>query len=180
MSPTATAILTALLALPPYHRDAEVMAERERRLSTVAVAIDQVVARYTCGDTTEPCRPAWPGTRPQLAAMLVTQGFFESGFAQHLHEGVCGPHECDGGRAHGLWQVHAGGPVPFEAWQEMSGTSARSTWTSAFYAASLLSKSMKACGTLAGAVSMYATGKTCEWAGAAPRIAFMRKLSLWP
>jgi hypothetical protein len=39
-------------------------------------------------------------------ALILTIAHHESALAQRIADGQCKPHECDGGRAWGLWQAH--------------------------------------------------------------------------
>lgn len=91
--PMLAAILSWFLSLPisPYDA-AEPWPDRIDRLATVAHAIT-VVAK---GD-------------PQLAAFLAVQAYEESGLRHDVQSCACPPSHCDGGRAHGLWQIQ---PVP--------------------------------------------------------------------
>lgn len=41
------------------------------------------------------------------ARLMLTVGFHESGLSMRIAAGNCRKHECDRGRAKGLWQLHA-------------------------------------------------------------------------
>jgi hypothetical protein len=159
--PTA-ALLTVLSSLPPASDEAEPPEERTERLGAVAVAVAKAV------DATP-----WPGPRGELAALLVAQGYAESGFSRRIQLGQCRPRECDGGRAHGPWQIHRGGIVPWDSWVAMGQGDVEQ---GALYAARILASTYRACGSLEGAIGLYATGKTCVWKGAAERAVRTRRL----
>lgn len=86
-------LLVWFLNLPvsPYDA-AEPWQERIDRLANVAHAIT-VVAKGN----------------PELAAFLAVQAHEESGLRRDVQKCTCPPKHCDGGLAHGLWQIQ---PVP--------------------------------------------------------------------
>jgi hypothetical protein len=180
MSTITTAILAALLSLPRYAADTETPEARTTRLTTVANSIEDATQRATCsGEFAKlaECKKFWPGRQQDLRALLITIGYFETAYAQHVHEGHCRPHECDGGRARGLWQVQRHGLVPSAAWERIVGADDYSTQISAYLAAKVLGSDLSKCGTIEGAVSMYATGNSCSWDGAKARVDFSNKVS---
>ncbi len=124
------------------------------------------------------CRPIWRGDRAELAFLLLAQAYFETRLALHVHQGRCRSHlgECDSGRAIGLWQLQAGGHLPKERWSTLAGTDLAATTRAAWEAARALSRGRNYCGSLTGAVSLYATGRTCRWVPAAKRADYVRLL----
>lgn len=179
MSVVHTGLLTVLLGLNGFHKDVETDTEREARLTIVATAITKAVHRATCTEeyAVPDCNAIWGGNADELEDLLVTAGKFESGFAQHIHEGNCDEDagECDYGRAHSPWQLHASGLVPYEDWQAMHAATQEATDLGAWYAARVLI-STRGCRTVYGMFSMYMTGRTCDWPDAAHRAAFFQRL----
>jgi hypothetical protein len=159
-------ILALLMALPAHRLDREPGEVREERMRVVAEAIEAAVIE---AEHPEP---------KELALLLVTTAFFESGLALHVHEGRCNVRagECDHGRAKGLWQLHQSPMVPREDWRQLEGTDLESTRVGALYAARILAHYWGKCKTRAGALSGYATGKTCRWKGAPKRVAYADRL----
>jgi hypothetical protein len=179
MTTITAALLALLFALPRYHQDTESEMQRVARLTTVASSIALVSERATCTGayaSKEGCKAFWPGSVKELQRLLITQAYFETGLAQHVHEGRCRRNECDGGRARGLWQVQRSGLVPWEQWERIKGADEASTRISAYYAARALSRGYNKCGTIEGAIAIYATGATCTWAGASKRFQFFERL----
>lgn len=66
------AVLAAVLALPGPPADTEPEADRRVRLSRIANAV-AVASETAITPYAEPNR--WPGTAPELAAMLATKAF---------------------------------------------------------------------------------------------------------
>ena len=179
MSMTAKAILALLLALPRYSADTETAEQRTKRLETVATSIDVVSESATCSgryEGKEGCKRFWPLSAKALQRLLITEGFFETGFAQRVHEGHCLKHECDGGRARGPWQLQRNGLMPIEAWEKMTDDGEESTRVGAFYAARKLAQDLNACQSMEGAIARYATGSSCTWSGAPARVRFFERL----
>lgn len=184
-------VFTILTTLPRFHADTETMAERTTRLHEIAQAIDSATLHATCtADWADAdwCRPIWPASqRLDLALLLVSQGFWESRFAQRVHADQCGPNECDaiklpGGRvfhrSKSVWQIQQTRVVP--EWQSIGGRGEWSTYIAAYAAAKVLAAARGRCSREAtswelGAISGYA-GYTCQWPGAPRRAAFFRQL----
>jgi hypothetical protein len=179
------AILALLVSLQGDLRDRETEEERLARMTTISHGIQYAVEGSTCSDHPyEDCDREWLYSEHELAALLVTIGYHETRFARHVHEGQCMPHECDavrmpgGGvyhRARSSWQMHRISLVRGDEWAEMLGTSLHATRTAATVAARILSFSAMRCGSIEGAISSYATGTTCRWSGAAPRMRTYRR-----
>lgn len=201
-------LLAALLSLQPWVGDAESAEDRATRLEVVAEAIEAAVLRATCqvsatgtpisglgagegaavpgsaaavlegAAEAEPCRRLWAGDPELLGFLLVSQARFETHLALHVHQGRCRKAECDGGRATGLWQLHAGPHLSREIWRTLAGTDLGSTSRSAWYAAVALSRGYNQCRSTEGAVGLFATGRSCHWTGAAPRARLAESLRL--
>lgn len=150
-------VLAAMLSLAPYTADrAATPDEREALLTPLAYEIS-MVART-----------------PSEGALLVAVAFHESGFARYVLEGRCkdGPpgQRCDGGKARGVFQLHAATCPAAYALPEGSRGSLRAEATCAL---SLLRWGGQQCREHAltpvlGGLSMYA-GRGCRWAGAERR-----------
>jgi hypothetical protein len=171
-------ILAVLMSLPPSYKDHESWAEREVRMTTIAVAIDDSGSRATCtGEyATSSCRRMWNGSKRDLVYLLLERGNNESHFALRIHEGNCDSNECDSYRHHGVvyfrahspWQIHQQGPVSKEEWDGMLGTDLESTKIAAWAATKILSYGFNSCKSIIGAIGIYA-GKGCYWQGATER-----------
>jgi len=175
-------VLAALLALVPWYGDVE-EAGRDARMATIATAIVEASNEATCHGRDAECKPAWPGTREELAALLVTLGWYESRFARHVHANQCKPFECDEtiirdpktGRitrryfaARSPWQVHWSGPTRAH-WKKIRGLDLDSTRHAARAATAVLVGARGKCRTLEGTIANYATGRSCKWSQAKQR-----------
>lgn len=171
-------LLVILLWLPPYYADEEAPEAREARLGRVAVAIHSAGASLTCAaaDAEDDCRPKWRRSRTELELLLLTQGFWESRYARHVHRGNCLPHECDEGRARSPWQLQRGGHLGPEVWLKINDDTQGATSLAALHAGIALSRAYSRCRTVPGAVSMYATGKRCTWSGTAERLSWLKRV----
>lgn len=199
-------ILAAATTLTPWHGDVETEQERRERLDTIATAIAEAVEIATCslpgevGDSgkagkankgererpvseeskeeEERCRPMWRGDPRVLAFLLLGQAYFETRLAEHIHAGRCRTKlgECDGGKAISLWQLQSGSHLPKERWKTLSGTDLASTRWAALEAARIVGRSHNFCGSMSGAIALYATGKSCKWSPARKRARFVRSL----
>ncbi len=195
-------LLAAAMAFPAWHGDQESTEDREVRLNVIAQAIDEAVAIATCRNEnssrerspsqasseskddaekseSQTCKRFWHGTPRELGFLLLGQAFFETRLALHVHAGQCRVEigECDGGRAISLWQLHHGYHLPVERWRSLAGTDLESTREAAIEASRALSRGRNFCkGSLEGAVANYATGKSCQWKGAAKRVRFVRRM----
>lgn len=179
-------LLTVLLSLEPSHSDKETWEERSERMNIVAQAIDDASSRATCQDeyNVEGCKKTWPSSKKSLALLLVTNGYWESGFAKNVHEGNCRPNECDAHtvdgtvyhRARSPWQIQKTALVTSEEYQKMNSSTLESTKISAYAAARHLSIGMNSCKTIIGAMSIYGGIRSCKWSGVASRAEFYKKL----
>lgn len=180
-------ITMVLLSMEPSYSDKEPWDDRTQRMEIVAKAIDKAAAQATCTDShaTEACKRLWPGSKRELALVLVTKGYWESRFAKNVHEGVCRPYECDASRANGNivhrarspWQIQKTGLVTKEEYAKMKSSSLESTTMSAIAATRHLAVGMAKCHTIPGAMSVYAGVKSCNWKGALQRYKFFQDIS---
>lgn len=156
-------ILATLLMFPAFWGDRdETPGDRQARVELVARAIDEAVR-------TTP----WPGSKREQAAVLAVKAVRESGgLARHIHASKCRLEigECDRGRAVSLWQLHVSKQLPPEQWERLKGDDLEATTRAAKAAARALLSARRACGDLRGAISLYATGSTCDWSGADARV----------
>lgn len=177
----AQSILAAALSLPPYSGDVETPEARRARLGTIVAAIDFASARATCAGEPEGCRRTWPGSRKELAFLLLTQAWWETRLAEHVHADRCGPHECDRGRSKSSWQIQPSSIVKRGEWATIGGIDLESTKAAAWGAARMLSVNRFRCAKGPGdwvlpTISGYARGNTCEWVGAGKRAATFWRL----
>lgn len=187
-------LLAAALTFSSWHGDSETEEERFARLHTIAEAISIAAQNAVCmkgapplpelpGDaappsTSTPCSLLWRGSARELSFLLLTQAYFETHLARHVHEGKCRVNlgECDGGKATSLWQLQAGAHLSRSKWEKLSGTTLAATTHAAFEASRALSRGRNYCGSVRGAIGLYATGRTCRWQPAERRVAFLRRL----
>jgi hypothetical protein len=169
--------------------DAEDAAARRARLSTVATAIELAAQRATCSGefATLECQAIWNGRTEDLSLLLVTQAWWESRLARHIHEGRCRVFECDAfrsmrtgrieHRARTLWQLQRTSLV-VEEWPTMVGTDLASTYHAAWGATKVLSRGYRACGTIAGSIGYYSGAGRCTWSKSPRRVATFEALRL--
>lgn len=174
-------VLAVLLSLPPWYEDRkkESQGARETRLALIAESIVKATDRATCHeDTSEECKPKWTAGRESLAIMLVNLAWWESRLALHVHQNRCRVliGECDAGRARSIWQLQISRQVELERWSRIAGTSRTATGEAASAAADVLSMAHARCKTLTGAISMYATGRSCKWKRAPERLRHYERL----
>lgn len=175
------AVLAALLALNPA-----TLAGDPLRARVVAQAIDSASQEAVCAGPWEGadwCRAVWPGTRLELAAVLIVQGTRESAFAERVGAGRCERFECDAIRLPGgqvvhqarhYWQLHRSRLVPEPFWLTLRGTEFHPTADAALATARVLGAGYRACRSLEGAFAMAARGTGCSWVGSARRVAAVR------
>lgn len=183
-------IFALLLMLKPYDGDVKVETTQERieRMSLLATAIADATAESLCNENkTIDC---WKGSQLELASLLLAKGWSETRFSRHIHENKCNTDECDPVfgtwfnrltnsnvryvthfKARSHWQLHKWSKISDDEWKSMAGgINYASTYTSALVAARILSFTCNRCGSISGGISLYATGKTCKWSGAANRV----------
>lgn len=177
-------IAAQVASLPLWHQDSDEEEEhRAWRIDNVARGVALAADLATCtGDwrDEEDCEPAWPVERKlELVGALISQGWWESRYAQHVHEGRCRVHigECDGGKARSPWQIQTSALVTDVEWYDMLGAGEEPTEIAARCAARILAVGLKRCGSLEGAISSYATGRTCKWSKAADRVRHARRMT---
>lgn len=167
-------ILAALLALPGV-RD-------EGHLKDVASGITSATLQATCqGDWagSDDCARTWPGRPEELAALLVTTGYWESKFLARIGQGRCEKWECDAHkdakgkvyhRARGYFQIQASTAITMFEWRHMVGRGEYRAFVASATSARLLSRHYAGCKNIQGAISGYATGGRCDWSKAGRRM----------
>jgi hypothetical protein len=130
-------VLAAIAALPTFHEDIgeQFTATKHAQAETIAAAIADAVDHVD----------DWPGSKRELATLLLTVAWHETGLSLRIHEGRCKPYECDHGRARGLWQLHVHSLLPRARWLGVAGLDFESTRTAAFEAARALVRSRHMC-----------------------------------
>lgn len=169
------AVAASLPAVPP------------ERAAVIAEAIHSATLEATCtGPFTgaDWCSPIWPSNEPALLiGSLIKIGKDESGFLERVGAGRCRPEECDPleiaegvfvHRARHYWQCHSSRLVP--EWDELVGVEYWPTRQAAYAAARVLGAAYKRCGSLEGALALYATGRKCVWSGADDRARAARRI----
>jgi hypothetical protein len=161
------------------------------RLTTIAEATAQAPESLLCDDSYDKEMilknhklACWKGESERLSWMLYTLSELEGGLKKHIHEGKCKWDECDPvfkmlpsgekifvrHRARTLWQLHKTNFLTKQDWSDIVGTSLESTLLAAQIAGKEISWFKEICGTEKGALSIYATGKTCKWSEAPGRV----------
>lgn len=171
------ALLVLLLGLRAPAGDPEAPEARAARLERVAGAVAAASAEFAGGEA-----PRWPGGEAELAALLVAVGYEETGFAERFHELRCREGECDSYRVAGElrfrakspWQLHST-RLTQDEWPLITGADEASTRLAARAAARVLTYGRGSCGSVDGAISIYATGRTCRWKDRAKRV----RMFLW-
>ncbi len=148
MKQALIAIILELSTWNPKHETKEAYRER---IESVAEGI----SRASEGDQ-------------RMAALLVAIAKHESGFSRLVHQGDCPKGGCDGGRSATLWQIMHGSWLPRSEWLTFIGIEVEPTTRAATYAAKVLRRGLNACKSVKGAISLYATGRTCFWDGKGP------------
>lgn len=172
-----TLLILFLLSLPAYFGDRENYAERYERVETLASAIDSATLESTCTGPFEGadwCEPVWGGTREELAALLVSIGFYESTFARHVQSGECRSWECDLGRAHGIYQQRVGPWLTHEEAEALKGTGYMSAVLASVAASRVLGAGLKRCRSAEATIAFYGVHR-CRWDGAASRLQVYRR-----
>lgn len=180
-------ITLVLLSLQPSYGDMEPWNERTGRMEIVAKAIDEASSKATCSGSFDVagCERKWPGSKKELALLLVTKGYWESRFAKNVHEGKCRVYECDAHKVNGKvshrarspWQIQKTGLVTPNEYGNMKSSSQESTTLSAEVATRYLAIGMNKCKTIKGAISIYGGANSCNWKGADGRYAFFKTLN---
>ncbi len=112
----------------------------------------------------------------EWAALLLTIAKHESHFSARIADGHCREHECDDGRAWGLWQVHRT-PDNAPAWGSPN-PSVQAQWAS--YALHGMDRMCRRAGVPfpLGVIRAYATGRGChrKFKGEKARLETYRKI----
>lgn len=170
-------LLILLMSLTPHVKDAETTAERRARMTVIVDAVSDAADRHMCIGSykTNSCIPDWTGTKKHLVLLAIVQARSESALARHIHEGKCGPEECDpfvrkdgtiGHRAQSLWQLQYNRSLKND-WHNLSGV--QNTKTAAFYGMKVLINGYKRCNSNTGAFVASAGLHGCRWSGAKRR-----------
>jgi len=152
-----TYLLIAISSLPTFHEDVgEQFAARKREQAQL---IASAISRAAEG------AQGWPGSKRELATLLLTVAWHETRLSLRIHDGHCKPFECDHGRARGLWQLHAHASLSRDRWLTVAGLDEQSTFNAASEAALALTRSRHMCRQrgadwVASTISAYA-GRGC-------------------
>lgn len=146
------ALIAVILQLSTWNQKHETEEAYRERVESIA----EGVSRASEGD-------------PRMAALLVAIAKHESGFSRLVHQGDCPKGGCDGGRSATLWQIMHGSWLPRSRWLTFIGIEVAPTTRAATYAAKILKKGFNSCKSVRGAISLYATGRTCYWNAKGPQ-----------
>ena len=132
-----TYLLTAIASLPIFHEDVgeKFATQKHDQAQMIASAIEKAVEQST----------EWPDSPRELAALMLTVAWHETRLSLRIHDGLCKPHECDNGRARGLWQLHVHRSLPRERWLQVAGFPPENTTRAAQEAAIALVRSRRMC-----------------------------------
>lgn len=178
----AAAVLVALTALPrPWCASAQLCPDADtdaRHLVTTSYSIASAAERATCSgpwaeaDATV-CVRVWPGSAPELAALLIAVGYHESRFDERVALGLCPLWGCSPGwrRARSMWAIEHSQAVSADTWAGLLGLDLVAVSESAWTAARILALSRGHCAARTadwceGTVSGFASGQACRWSGA--------------
>lgn len=154
------------------------------RMHVIAESVTTGSKRNICNEEPIEEKICWKYNPEKLSFFVLMEGWYETKFERHIHEGKCRQHECDAvfrptssgkkvfsyHRARTPWQLHKTLYISSEEWRSMIGTDLTSTTTAATVAGRILSFTRNRCGSDLGAIGLYATGKTCRWSGAQGRL----------
>ncbi len=174
--------LTGIMAdLPQWHEHkGETRDQTMARLRPTASGIHQAAQRSTCYGRVE-CKRVWQSSTKSAMAVLITTGWWESRFAQHVIDGKCRKWECDPvkladgtifHKSAGAWQQQVAGPILLKEWKLLPGSPKRQAWA----AIRVLAVSKKTCKTYDGMFSLYATGRWCGWKHSPARVRTFNKV----
>jgi hypothetical protein len=151
-------LLLAISSLPTFHEDVgeQLAAQKREQAALIASAISHAAENAE----------GWPGSKRELATLLLTVAWHETRLSLRIHDGRCKPFECDHGRARGLWQLHKHASLPRERWLTVAGLDEQSTQNGAAEAALALTRSRHMCRQrgsdwVASTISAYA-GRGCS------------------
>jgi hypothetical protein len=182
-----------LMSLPPSTHTPEAHEAREARMHTVANAVADASEELTCYKQ-DRCKRRWPGSAQEMALVLTTIAWHESGFDLDVHAGRCKNHQCDPVRRRGgevlrfkaasLWQIHSNALVPLPVWATLSGTDEESTRLAALTAGRLAAGARGMCtyqhrggDWLHMTFAAYGTGSVCRKESAKLRVATFYRFS---
>ena len=148
-------IFDVLMKQPRHFSDTETFDERRDRIVVMGHAINRSTRRAACTDefALPGCKPIF-GDQMLMAALLITKAKFESGLAEHVHEGHCdlmpAGQRCDAdkqgvARAHGPWQQWRSSVFPASDWDDMNASTQAATDLAAWHATKLLSGGTRRC-----------------------------------
>jgi len=166
-------------------READICDNAER-INVIAESVVQGTQNNMCSDnpTKAEQKVCWQHEPAKLAYFITMQGWYESKFEERIHAGKCLRHECDAvfwntpsgkkifmyHQARTPWQLHKTFYISSEEWKSMIGTDLASTTLAATVSGRILGFTRNRCKSDLGAIGLYATGKTCKWAGAQGRL----------
>jgi hypothetical protein len=180
------------MSLPASTHTPEAHEAREARMHTVATAVADASEELTCYKQ-DRCKRRWPGPPQELALVLATIAWHESGLDLDVHAGQCKPHQCDPvhrrgqpvrHRAAGLWQIHSNALVPPPVWERLKGTGEEPTRLSALTAGRLAAGARGMCAYqhrggdwVHMTFAAYGTGSVCHKESAKLRVATFHRFS---
>lgn len=178
-----------LMSLPASTHTPETTEAREARMHSVANAVADASEELTTGP-----KRRWPGPAQELALVLTTIAWHESGFDLDVHAGNCKDYQCDPVRkrdgevvrfkAASMWQIHANALVPPRAWAKLAGADEESTRFAALTAGRLAAGARGMCtyqhrkgDWREMTFAAYGTGSVCFKASAKTRVATFNRFS---
>jgi len=192
-----TKLLAATFKLISYNLTVtgkeEEICQNAPRMEVIAEALDAGVENNLCQNpetlTKEQMKSCWSGNPERLAWIMFTMGELESGYKYNIHAGQCSKHECDPvfrllsngekkfvyHKARTSWQLHKTNFITDQQWEDMVGTSLEATTIAATIVGKELTSFRYTCGSDRGAISMYATGRMCNWVNAKSRLQKAKK-----
>jgi hypothetical protein len=175
-----------LMSLPASTHTPETPEARQERMAVVATAIADA--------SEELARKRWPGPAQEIALVLTTIAWHESGLDLNVHAGRCKDHQCDPVRkrdgevvrfkAASLWQIHSNALVPPKVWATLAGTDEDSTRRAALVAGRLAAGARGMCSYqhrgkdwVHMTFAAYGTGSVCFKESAKLRVATFHRFS---
>lgn len=187
-----TKLLAATFKLISYNLTVtgkeEEICQNAPRMEVLAESLDAGVQNNLCQNpealTKEQLKSCWSGDPERLAWIMFTMGELESGYKENVHAGQCKTYECDPvyrllsngekkfvyHKARTSWQLQKTDFITDQDWDNMVGTSLEATTIAATIVGKELTSFRYSCGSEKGAISMYATGRMCNWVGAKARL----------
>lgn len=182
-----------LMSLPASTHTPEAHEAREARMHSVANAVASASEELTCYRR-DRCKRRWPGPAQELALVLTTIAWHESGMDLDVHAGRCKDHQCDPVRRRGgevvrfkaasLWQIHANALVPPPVWATLAGVDEESTTRAALAAGRLAAGARGMCtyqhkgqDWVHMTFAAYGTGSVCFKPSAKARVTTFHRFS---